>query len=307
MSLYREMSEWRDPETVFGQVSLGSMMSAGSKLQPEIRVFTYAADPRGIFDAMRKPFDGECSNKLLLSAIYYCQGVIRANTTGSRTLFKELEAGMSDIEKHTQGFVIPGFETGPSPQLAYRFADLAYEEWAAMYNASTSARDELMKRVAFNVSAGFPISEPLSLLLFMCVRERGKPRNGATSREATEDRDTLFVYLAKRVSDVTGLPITLGNDRLHMAPLNLSGITIAAVSFSSLGQTINIARSKRIWEDKKALLDDANQISYKLRPDFFVDVAPETPSSASSGKEFERYKQMEKAIGLWLDPVIRTD
>lgn len=238
-----------------------------------------------------------------ISSIYYCQGVIRANVEGGSIHFRELDAGIEDLKLVSTSYQLPQLSDRP-PAICYRFAEADLETWKRIYQASKSSQKELLVRVAANLRNGAPIPTSLSGIVadhlvnpeVASVSEREKKRTG--------DRDTLFVWLAKRVSDVCTVSVAGALDKILQKPLQLTGVTVASVAFSGLGYKIGPRRAVRIWEENKYLLQESRKFPYLLVPDFLAAPIYGSPSiiEADDAMSQMHRDQMEGALQCFLSP-----
>lgn len=128
-------------------------------------------------------------------AIYYCQGVIRANLEEGRIRFFELDAGMDELRSQTVGYNIPGL-SGLEPNVAFRFADAGTDVWNRIYTASKSSRDELIARVAKNFEGNQPVPPPLlKVIADHLMKESAVDANKREKRELGTGRPCLSGWL----------------------------------------------------------------------------------------------------------------
>jgi len=241
--------------------------------------------------------------EMWVSAIYYCQGVIRANLNDGRIRFTELDPGMDELRELTVGYSLPAL-SGLAPNVAFRFADVGTEMWNRIYTASKSSRDGLIARVAMNFEGNQPVPPPLLKVISghlvnesaVDVNEREKKRTG--------DRDTLFVWLAERVSDVCGASLSGALDSILQEPLQFKGVTVAAAAFNGLGLNINPRRAARIFDENKGLLEGRSKYQYLLVPDFLAKTSTWQGATRRSyeAPDTARRQQMTAALKYVICP-----
>jgi hypothetical protein len=241
--------------------------------------------------------------EMWVSAIYYCQGVIRANLNDGRIRFTELDPGMDELRALTVGYSLPAL-SGSAPNVAFRFADVGTEIWNQIYTASTSSRDGLIARVAMNLEGNQPVPPPLLKVIAGHLVNESAVDAVERKKKRTWDRDTLFVLLADRVSGVCGATPSGALDSILQKPLQFKGVTVAAAAFDGLGFKIKPRRAARIFEENNGLLEGRSRYQYLLVPDFLARTS--TRQSATEGScdapETTRRQQMETALKYVIYP-----
>lgn len=270
---------------------------------PLIETIAHAA--RGF--GTHQPIDSLSEEELWVSAIHYCQGVIRSNLEGDKIHFRELDAGVNELRALAADYQLPAV-TERSPTIAFRFADTDSDAWKYVYSASETSRTELLVRVAANLESGHPIPPQLMQVVVGHLRKPGQVQVTTRDRKLLKDRDTLLVWLVNRVSQVCAVSIGGGLDTAIMkAPLKFNGVTVAATAFTGIGiekLEIRPRRALRIVEENKGLLEKAPEYPYRLVPDFMADARMASAKASSSNQDelAVRQKQMKTALKNVISP-----
>lgn len=305
MTLYQEM---RDPKykTSFGTVSASRIEWVGRG--PKDRHMTPIGLGGLLFDKGINLTELS-EDESLLGALQYCCKVIKRYTHKGGIYIKQLDDSYHALDDYFQIVSQSIGRFSKAEIIGFHLKDGNGDGLRTLWESHPKSHDEIILRLAFNVSAGYSMPKLAREFLFDClIGERALPKTaaknliGQKSNPAIPHRDYLLFGLAKTIRARSDFSVGVNQTKLQIgSPIPLCGASIVIAAMNSFGVTLN-PRTGILLANKKSPSFELDTLANEVLSMFvWSERQPLDPDESLSAGDFS--ENISKCL-MWLSCTI---